>query len=185
MRPAPLAALCLTALAAAPPFAVAQQAAPALADRIVDDPRVEALNPYGLNMPPAIRADRTVQFGKAMRIPLSGHADFWRVGVTTPVLKPVRKGDQIVIAFWARAEKTEDGAPGKIGRVQLEATPVVRTIFEQSFEIAPDWKMYQLKDVADRDYAPRQLNAALHLDTARQVLDLGPVFVLDYGQASG
>ncbi len=180
MRMTFLAALGLTALVMTPVMAAADTAG--MADRIVNDPRVEALNPYGLRRPPAVRADKTVQFGKALRVPLKGHADFWRVGVTTPVLKPVRKGDQIVIAFWARAEETENGAPGKIGRVQLEATPVVRAIFEQPFEVSPTWKMYQLKGVADQDYAPRQLNAALHLDSAKQVLDVGPVFVLDYGQ---
>lgn len=182
MRFAFLAALCLTTLLAAPSVVTAQQAAPGMADRIVNDPRVEALNPYGLNMPAAIRTDKKVQFGKAMRIQLAGHPDFWRIGVITPVLKPVKKGDRIIIAFWARAEKTENGAPGKIGRVQLEATPVVRAIFDQPFEVGPEWKMYQLKGVADRDYAPRQLNAAMHLDAAKQVLDLGPLFVLDYGQ---
>lgn len=180
MRMTFLAALGLTAVMTAPVVAAAD--APSMADRLVNDPRVEALNPYGLRLPPAVRADKGVQFGKALRVPLKGHADFWRVGVTTPVLKPVRKGDQIVIAFWARAEETENGAPGKIGRVQLEATPVVRAIFEQPFEVSAEWKMYQLKGVADQDYGPRQLNAALHLDSAKQVLDLGPVFVLDYGQ---
>jgi len=167
-------------LAVAPP-ATAQDKAVPLADRLVNDPRVPALTPYGLNLPPQVRGDKTVQFGKALRIALDGHRDFWRVGVITPTLKPVKKGDRIVIAFWARAEKTENGAPGRIGRVQLEATPVIRTIFEQAFEIGPEWKMYQLKGVADRDYAPGALNAALHLDAAKQILDLGPVFILDYG----
>lgn len=181
MRLTALAALCLTAPLAAASSAAAQGS---MADRIVNDPRVDALNPYGLNLPPAIRVDKGVQFGKALRMPLKGHSDFWRVGVTTPVLKPVKKGDRIVIAFWARAVETENGAPGKIGRVQLEATPVIRTVFEQPFEIAPEWKMYQMKGVADRDYPPRALNAALHLDSARQVLDIGPVYVLDYGQTA-
>ena len=176
-----LAAFCLTPLLVVASPAAAGQAA---ADRLVNDPRVEALNPYGSRIPPSIRADKQVQFGKALRIPLKGHADFWRIGVTTPVLRPVKKGDRIVIAFWARAVSTENGAPGKIGRVQLEATPVVRTIFEQAFEVGPEWKMHQLKGVADRDYGPRELNAALHLDSAKQVLDIGPVYVLDYGQSA-
>jgi|UniRef100_UPI0035C96001 hypothetical protein len=178
------AALSLPALLAATPTGVAAQAAPSMADRLRNDPRVEALRPYGLNLPPVIRTDKGVQFGKAMRFALSGHPDFWRIGVTTPLLKPVKQGDRIVIAFWARAEQTENGAPGKIGRVQLEATPVVRAIFEQPFEVDATWKMYQLKGVADRDYAPGALNAALHIDSAKQVLDLGPVYVLDYGAAT-
>ena len=168
------------ALLAVAPTAAAQEAQSA-SDRIVNDPRVPALTAYGLNLPPAVRSDKAVQFGKAMRVPLEGHADFWRVGVITPTLKPVKKGDRIVIAFWARAEKTENGAPGIIRRVQLEATPVVRTIFEKSFEIGPEWKMYQLSGFADQDYPANRLNAALHLDGAKQVLDIGPVFILDYG----
>lgn len=44
--------------------------------------------------------------------------------------------------------------------------------------------MYQVKGVADQDYGPRQRSAALHLDSAKQVLDFGPVFGLDYGQAA-
>lgn len=181
MRPL-LAALCLPLLAAAP--SAAQDAA-SMADRLMNDPRVEALQPYGQPISPSVRSDKDVQFGKALRVLLKGHPNFARIGVTTPLLKPVRKGDRITIAFWARASRTENGAPGRIGRVQLEATPVIRTIFEQPFDIGPEWKMYQLKGVADRDYAPRALNAAMHLDAARQVLDLGPLFVLNYGQPAG
>ena len=182
-----LSAALLAGTAVVPTVAVAQAAgssAGSMADRIINDPRVPSLRPYGLNLPPQVRDDKAVQFGKAMRFVLSGHADFWRIGVTTPTLKPVRKGDRVVVAFWARATGTQAGAPGRIGRVQLEATPVIRAIFEQSFEIGPEWKMYQLKGVADQDYAPGQLNAALHIDAAKQVLDLGPVFVLDYGAAA-
>ena len=177
--------LALTAFCLAPfPVAAsaAGQATPTMADRLVNDPRVDALRPYGLPIPPVVRADKDVQFGKMLRFQLKGHSDFWRIGVTTPTLKPVRKGDRIVVAFWARASGTDNKGPGRIGRVQLEATPVIRAIFDQPFDIGPEWKMYQLKGVADQDYAPGQLNAALHIDAAKQVLDLGPVFVLDYGQ---
>ena len=183
MRFIHLVALCLSVLAL--PDAAAAQDAESIAERLLNDPRVEALQPYGQPIPPTVRADKSVQFGKALRVRLKGDDEFWRIGVITPLLKPVKKGDQIVIAFWARASGTENGAPGRIGRVQLEATPVIRTIFEQAFEIGPEWKMYQLKGVADRDYPAGALNAAMHLDAAKQVLDLGPLFVLNYGQSEG
>ena len=176
-----LLAVALAAGTAATPTVAAAQAAGSMADRIINDPRVPSLRPYGLNLP-RVREDKGVQFNKAMRFALSGHADFWRIGVVTPTTRPVRQGDRIVIAFWARATATANGAKGRIGRVQLEATPVVRAIFEQPFDVGPEWTMYQLRGVADRDYAPGQLNAALLIDAVKQVLDLGPVFVLDYGQ---
>ena len=183
MRIFQVAALLLSGLAVSPAVAAAQNS-DRIAERLVNDPRVEALQPYGQPIPPVVRGDEGVQFGKALRVRLKGDKEFWRIGVVSPLLKPVKKGDLIVIAFWARASGTENGAPGRIGRVQLEATPVIRTIFEQAFEIGPEWKMYQLKGVADRDYAPRALNAAMHLDAAKQVLDLGPLFVLNYGQSA-
>lgn len=175
--------LCL-AILVTPLSQAAAQDAPSMADRLSNDPRVDSLNVYGLRTPPDVRTDKTVQFGKSVRIALDGHPDYWRIGITTPLLKPVKKGDRIVIAFWARAEKTKDGAPGKIGRVQLEATPIIRTIFEQPFDVGPTWKMYQLKGVSDRDYKPGELNAAMHLDAAKQILDVGPLFVFNYGQAA-
>lgn len=168
-------------LAVAPP-ATAQDAAAQMAERLRNNPVVEALVPYGLNLPPRVRGDKTVQFGKALRVPLDGHPDFWRVGVITPTTKPVKKGERIVIAFWARAEKTENGAPGIIRRVQLEAIkPAIRTIFEKAFDIGPEWKMYQIAGIADQDYPAGAINAALHLDGAKQVLDIGPIYILDYG----
>lgn len=184
MRLLSLAALCLTPAFLAAPIQGAAQDAPSMADRLANDPRVEALRPYGFPLVPPVRSDKSVQFGKMLRIPLDGHADFWRVGIVSPTLKPVKKGDRIVIAFWAKATDTVNGAPGRIGRVQLEATPVVRAIFEKPFDIGPEWKMYQLTGNADRDYAPGQLNAAMHIDAARQTLHLGPLFVLNYGQTA-
>lgn len=166
--------------AAAPAVAPAQEGD--MAERLRNDPRVAALEPYGQPIAPTVRADKTVQFGQAIRFRLPGSGEAGRIGAISPLLKPVRKGDRIVIAFWARAEETKDGAPGRIDRVQLEATPRIRTIFEKSFEVGREWKMYQAAGNVDADYGPRQLNAALHLDAARQVIDIGPVYVLDYGQ---
>jgi hypothetical protein len=177
------AALCLSVLPAVVPSATAAQEA-GKADRIVNDPRVDSLITYGLNFPPQVRSDKDVQFGKAMRLKLKGQPDFARIGVLSPTVKPVKRGDRIVIAFWARATGTDADQPGRIGRVQLEATPVVRTIFEKPFDIAPEWKMYQLSGTADQDYGPGALNAALHVDAVKQVLEIGPVFILNYGQQS-
>lgn len=170
---------------AAPVIAATAQgsAEPTMADRLVNDPRPEALRPYGQPIPPEVRGDKTVQFGKALRVQISSPTpEFGRIGAVTPTLKPVKQGDRIVVAFWARAQKTQEGAPGKLCRVQLEATPAVRSIFDSAFDVVPEWKMYKLSGKADRTYAPGMLNAAFHLACAKQVIDIGPVFILDYGQ---
>jgi hypothetical protein len=71
------AASCLMTSFAAPPRWAAQQAAFSLADRLINDPRVPSLTPYGLNLPPQL--DPTRMFSSARRsesrspvIPISG-----------------------------------------------------------------------------------------------------------------
>lgn len=174
-----LACLAIATIAAAP---VAGQDGAAVADRVVNDPRPQALNVYGLRLPPAIRADKGVQFGRAVRVPVTrASAATGEIGAVSPVLKPIKAGDRVVIAFWARAHATENGAPGKVAGAMLErSTPPHQRVFEQPVDIGPDWKMHTVSGRADRDYTPGELNATLHLAGAKQVIDLGPVFVLRY-----
>ena len=88
-----------------------------------------------------------------------------------------------MIAFWARAHRTEGGAPGKIARVRIEeSAPPDRELFAQSFDVGPAWKLHQLAGVADRDYAPGRIGVAMHVAAAKQTLDIGPVFVLRYAK---
>lgn len=167
---------------AAAPAPSGQSAEALFAQRLINDPRVEVLRPYGQPIGPVPRSDKKVQFGKALRVQIgSPSLEIGRIGVTTPTLKPVKEGDRIVVAFWARAQRTEDKAPGKLCRVQLEATPQIRAVFDQPFDVTPEWKMYKLSGKADRAYPAGGLNAAFHLACAKQVIDLGPVFILDYG----
>src|SRR3954471_22974728 len=70
MRMLSLAALCLTPAFLAAPSLGAAQDTPSMADRLANDPRVEALRPYGFPLVPPVRSDKSVQFGKMLRIPL-------------------------------------------------------------------------------------------------------------------
>lgn len=155
-----------------------------LTDRIVNDPRPETFRPYGFPTPPRVVRDRSVQFGKALRLPIKrAEAEDWQLGLTIPVLRPIAAGDRIVVAFWARARGTEGAAPGRIARVQVEqSSPPHRALFAEPVTIDPEWRMYRVAGVADADYAPQQLQVAMHLATGRQVVELGPAFVLRYAR---
>ncbi|GAA0734595.1 hypothetical protein [Sphingomonas japonica] len=161
----------------------AQSAAPAIEDQIVNNPRPDAFAPYGVK--PKVIKDAKVQFGKAMRIAVAtaNPAQPRNVGLNVPLSKPVKKGDKLVLAFWARAEKTEGGAPGKLANVQIQhAADPYTGLFGKPFEVGPEWQMQQVAGVADADYAAGALAASMHFGSAVQVIDLGPVFVLDLGQ---
>ena len=58
-----------------------------------------------------LRDDPAVQGGKALRIVVRGKgANPWDVAVQTAITQPVKAGDQLLFAFWARLEKGEGGA---------------------------------------------------------------------------
>ena len=64
--------------------------------------------------------------------------------------------------------------------VQLASAPYT-ALFNGPVTIGPEWKLHEVKGKADKDYAGGTLNASLHLATAKQVVDLGPIFVLNMG----
>jgi hypothetical protein len=181
------AAACLFLLAAAPAAAALAQAAPAaeddIANRIINLPPPAATRVDGAKG--SVRKDETVQGGKALRIPVPGKSDqAWATAVANPIEKPVKAGDKIVLAFWARLAKAEAGVTSAslpFAGVQLASAPYT-PVFTGAVEIGPEWKMYEVTGKANKDHAGGTLNAAIHLATGKHTIDLGPIFVLNMGQ---
>ncbi len=132
-----------------------------------------------------VRADSSVQGGRALRVPVAGRSDQpWSTSVAVPINRAVSAGDTLVLAFWARLERGEDGATSATlpyNAVQLAGAPYT-PLFTGPATIGPEWQLDEVRGRADRDYAAGQLNVALHLATGRQTVDIGPVKVLNLGQ---
>jgi hypothetical protein len=133
-----------------------------------------------------IHDDARVQGGKALRVdvPAKGK-NVWDSAVESAVTKPVQAGDRLVLAFYARLEKGENGTTSvtlPFAGVQLAAEPYT-PLFNQAVELGPEWKLVQVSGAAGKPYAPGTLKAAVHLATGKQVIDFGPVAVLDLGKA--
>lgn len=179
-------ALWLTALvplAAALP--VAAQESTGIEDKIINSPSVRSYSVMGLRAAPKPRKDEGVQAGEALRIAVPGKQDnAWAISASSPIQKPVKAGDELVLAFWARLEKGENGATTATlpyNAVQMSSAPYT-ALFSGPVEIGPEWKLHELRGKADKDYPAGSLNVSIHLATAKQTVDLGPAFVLDMGQ---
>jgi hypothetical protein len=133
----------------------------------------------------SLRNDAGVQGGKALRIGVPGKSDqAWSVAAVSAISKPVKAGDALVLAFWARLAKGEGGAVSvslPYNAVQMASAPYT-ALFSKPVSIGPEWKLHEVKGKADKDYAAGTLNAVIHLATAKQVVELGPIFVLNLGQ---
>ena len=130
-----------------------------------------------------VRSDPGVQGGQALRIPVPGKGvNVWDIAASSAIDKPVKAGDTIILAFWARlqqADSPEVTLP--YNAVQLSAAPYT-ALFSQPVTIGPEWKLHEVRGKADKDYPAGALNATIHLASGKQIVDLGPVFVLDMGQ---
>jgi hypothetical protein len=160
-------------------------AAPAMAQvdvskQIINEPSPAAFTIYGLAEKPKVRKDPAVQGGQALRVAVPGKgATPYAIGLSAPVKKAVKKGDKLVLAFWARFDKAE-GASVSIANVSVQlATAPYSSFFAKNVDIGPEWKLYSVEGAADRDYAAGEIAIAMHLATGKQVIDLGPIFLLD------
>lgn len=176
-----LAALAVPGIAAAPAVA---QTAPAKEPEILNNPLPEGFQVLGITPAPKPRKDPNVQEGKAMRIKATGSGDPWSIGINIPIQAPVKAGDKLVMLYWARVETPEEGkttARISAAQIQLAAEPYT-ALFGAPAEVGPEWKLYEVRGKADKDYAARILGVSLHLNTGKHVIDIGPVAVLNYGQ---
>lgn len=171
------AALCLAGIATP---ALAQSGD--VSKQIINAPTPDSFITYGLSAKPAVRKDGTVQGGHALRVPIDGASDKpYSIGLISEVKQPIKQGDKLVIAVWVRAEKLPEGAASaKIATIQLGlAKEPYTTVFGGSAEATGEWKMVHVSGVADKDYAAGDVSVSLHLATGKQVLDIGPIFLLD------
>jgi hypothetical protein len=153
----------------------------ALAEKVINNPNPASFQVYGMTPAPKVVADKDVQGGKALRLPVNGSGNPWSVGVNVPLNKPVKAGDKLVLAFYVRLSKADAPNAKVTGQLQLSSAPYT-AIFSKSFDATKEWQFLQVAGRADKDYAAGTIGAAFHINTGNHVLDLGPVAVLDMGQ---
>lgn len=126
--------------------------------------------------------------GAAQRVTIAPKPEKpWDAGIFVQSNQPVRKGDTVLLTFWARVFKTPPGGDlillsGNIyetGESGISVSPQAR------FLIGKQWKLYQVSGTTTKDYPAGALTAGLLLGTGEQVIDFGPVTLIDLGQERG
>lgn len=170
---AALAAFSLTATGAATGL-YAQQSA----DQLLNEPSAN-WSVYGPAQTHKGMRDKAVQGGGAMRVVVgSVPAHAWDAGASSPISKPIHKGDKLLLAFYARL--VSGGVDGKteIAASLQRSTSPFDPIFQGKVTVTSEWTLVHLEGVAGADYPAGAANVALSLGTAIHTIDLGPVFVM-------
>jgi hypothetical protein len=117
----------------------------------------------------------------AIRVKASKGVNPWARQATSPINGgTISEGDVIMVMAYLRAEQPAEGGSKLSLRVQLAGEPYTSAM-EFTAPLTTEWQSYCAHRVASATMPARQSNVNVHLATAEQVVDLGPVFVFNFG----
>ena len=116
----------------------------------------------------------------AFRVKANKANNPWEIQATSPIAGAINEGDVIMLSYFARAEEPAEGGSSLTAQIQL-AGPPYSSVLQMTSKISPEWKSYCGFRVASASIAEKKSNVTIHLATAKQVIDLGPVLVFNFG----
>lgn len=138
---------------------------------------------YGSGMTQKQMKDPDVPGGVFVRVDVSQKgAHPWDVGGSYPILKPIKAGDVIFFAIYARAPNLKNGETASLPQMGVgqDGSPYA-PIAIGDHQITNQWAVYYVSGKATSAWHRGESHVALQLAADKQVIDLGPVFVLDLG----
>ncbi|MFK7887510.1 MAG: glycoside hydrolase family 5 protein [Gammaproteobacteria bacterium] len=127
------------------------------------------------------KKDKDVPGGVAMeiKVPRAGQNP-WDAGLSGPLTVGLKKGDTLVLAYWARIAKRGEGQIFKAG-LQMNGEPYRPLSGLEPATLTTQWQRFKVVAVADRDYAPGEAGYTFQLAGLKQTIRVGPVFVMNLG----
>lgn len=120
--------------------------------------------------------------GQRARITEQGENGY-EVTAAAPITQPIKTGDVLLVAFYARGEEAFNEANTAIitsGQIELTRAPYTAA-GRSAIRLKSKWDIYYLNGKAERDYDIGDAQVSLHLAGSRQTIDLGPAFVFNFG----
>lgn len=177
-------AIIALSLAAAPIGLIAAPAPqqPSIFDKAINNPGL-GWEVYGPNQKAREVPAAEVPGGNAVRVQVSkAGANPWDAGASYPAVKPVAAGDTLLVMVFLRAPDAPAGTtvPIPIGAGGADApyTPIAA----ETIQVGAGWKRYYAAGVSPQAFAAGKARISVQLAGAKQVIELGPAFLLDLGQ---
>jgi hypothetical protein len=128
----------------------------------------------------AVEPAGTVPGDHAFRIKATKGNNPWDVQASSPVTGAINQGDVIMLMYYARAAEPAEGGSKLNARIQLNSPPWT-TVMDMTSNVTGEWKSYCAHRIASGTVGEKKSNVSIHLATAKQVIELGPVFVFNFG----
>lgn len=183
-----LIAIMLMTLASAGAPATAQSADDQMAalkaslpGRLINDPTRLDWVVYGDGQSSKPVRDAAIPGGGALQVTIQrAGANVYDAGTNAPIIAAIKRGQTLVVAFYARVLKAEtvDGR-GKITvRFQQNAAPYPG-FGDTALDIGSEWKLYEVSAVANADIAQGLGVVGFQLAGAKQVIQIAQTIVVE------
>jgi hypothetical protein len=104
----------------------------------------------------------------------------YAIGFNAPLTSDVRAGQNITVAFWARAVRAATPDQQGILGIRLQRNSAPYPGFgDTRLAIGREWKLYEVKFVADQAIPADLAVVGFQLSGARQTIEVGQTYVLD------
>jgi hypothetical protein len=178
---------CLAFLAAAPsaaqpPAAPAAPSANDISSKLINIPGT-SWNVYGPNQSAKMLDKDGPKGYPALRATISkAGKNAWDAGAVSVVPKPVGAGDALLLVVYLRAPELKDGETLALPLIGATgASAPYPAIAGEKVVLTNQWKQYFASGKAPQAFPANGVQATVHLAGARQVIDLGPLRVYDFG----
>ena len=154
----------------------------ALVKKVINDPGT-AYTFYGPGMTQKTMKDADIPGGMFVRVEVSQRgAHPWDSGGSYQINKPIKTGDVLFFAIYARAPNLKTGETASLPQMGVgqDGTPYAPIAIGDR-QITNQWGVYYVSGKATSAWHRGETHVALQLAADKQVIDLGPVFVLDLG----
>jgi hypothetical protein len=153
-----------------------------LIKRVINEPGT-AYTFYGDGLTSKPMKDPDIPGGVFVRVDVSRKGGQpWEAGGGYAIRKPIKAGDVIFFAIYARAPDLKDGETASMPGLGVceDASPYTPIAIGDK-RITNRWDIYYVSAKASRAWHRGEAHVAMQLAADKQVIDLGPVFVLDLG----
>lgn len=147
-------------------------------------PDVKLASVFGENETHRMVRDAAVPGGDALEITVKETGEnSWSTGVNWATQKPIRKGDVVFLAYWAKGIEAKNEAQTPIIspiRIQQSGEPYLAAASGAAY-LSRDWKLYYTAGKSEDDIAPGGAGITFHMGLTKQTLRLGPAYLLNLG----
>lgn len=154
-----------------------------LGDKIVNNP-LAPWSAYGPNQKSVLLDTEGPKGYPATRVTITKKgANAWDAGVGMPLPKAVSAGDVLFVAIYLRAPDLKDGETLTLPFYGIGGpAPAYATIVTDHAAITNQWAQYYAVGTANEAYAAGTTQATVHLAGDKQVIDVGPIRVFNFGK---